>query len=470
MGNQTASTVTFANGTTALRIGYSATGANPDASNPSTVIAGFYNDILLCRNGSLSSMGRSFYGNSYSPYTYFGVNLNSADSTFGNIMWMQTYPPAPGNLTVLDSGVDPVARVFYESYKELPEYVAYSMNTGQKLWGPTTEQPALDYYGNDFGGDLDAQCAYGNLYSVGFAGILYCYNETNGQLEWTYGNGGTGNSTYAGLNTFYGDYPTFIQAIGNGIVYTDTTEHTITDPIYKGALTRAINATTGQEIWTLPAYTGGGTNIGEYAIADGYTTFFNGYDDQIYVVGQGPSATTVTAPNAGLSFGQSAIIQGTVMDVSAGTKQTQQAADFPNGVPVASDASITSWMSYVYQQQPMPTNFTGVPVTINVVDANGNYRTIGTATTDATGTFSLTWTPDIPGSYTVTANFVGTNGYWQSSAETHFTVMQAAPTASPYPVVNLPPTEMYITAATAAIIIAIAIGFAITILVLRKRP
>jgi hypothetical protein len=30
--------------------------------------------------------------------------------------------------------------------------------------------------------------------------------------------------------------------------------------------------------------------------------------------------------------------------------------------------------------------------------------------------------------------------------------------------------EMYITAATAAIIIAIAIGFAITILVLRKRP
>jgi hypothetical protein len=48
--------------------------------------------------------------------------------------------------------------------------------------------------------------------------------------------------------------------------------------------------------------------------------------------------------------------------------------------------------------------------------------------------------------------------------------MQAAPTASPYPVVNLPPMEMYITAAAAAIIIAIAIGFAITILVLRKRP
>jgi hypothetical protein len=34
----------------------------------------------------------------------------------------------------------------------------------------------------------------------------------------------------------------------------------------------------------------------------------------------------------------------------------------------------------------------------------------------------------------------------------------------------LPPTEMYIAAGVAAIIVAIAIGFAVTILVLRKRP
>ena len=43
-------------------------------------------------------------------------------------------------------------------------------------------------------------------------------------------------------------------------------------------------------------------------------------------------------------------------------------------------------MGYVYQQQPLPNNFTGVPVTIDVMDSNGNYRNIGTATTDATGT------------------------------------------------------------------------------------
>ena len=67
------------------------------------------------------------------------------------------------------------------------------------------------------------------------------------------------------------------------------------------------------------------------------------------------------------------------------------------------------------------------------LDSNGNYRTIGTATTDASGTYSLTWTPDIPGNYTVIATFAGTNGYWPSSAETAFNVMQApAATACTY--------------------------------------
>ena len=188
-------------------------------------------------------------------------------------------------------------------------------------------------------------------------------------------------------------------------------------------MTRAINATTGAEIWTLSDFEGEFDGV-SYAIADGYATFFNGYDDQIYIVGQGPSATTVTAPDFGLPFGTPVVIQGTVMDISAGTQQTQQKADFPNGVPVASDAIMNDWMGYVYQQQPFPTNFTGVPVNINVIDSNGNYRTIGTATTDAAGTYSLTWTPDIPGNYTVIATFAGTNAYWPSSAETHFAVMQ----------------------------------------------
>ena len=70
---------------------------------------------------------------------------------------------------------------------------------------------------------------------------------TTGDLEWTYGNGpaGSGNSTYAGFNSPFGDYPTFINAIGNGVVYMVTTEHTIETPLFKGAFARAVNATTG---------------------------------------------------------------------------------------------------------------------------------------------------------------------------------------------------------------------------------
>ena len=57
--------------------------------------------------------------------------------------------------------------------------------------------------------------------------------------------------------------------------------------------------------------------------------------------------------------------------------------NFPNGLPCVSDASMTQFMEAVYEQQPMPTNTTGVPVTLYVLDSNNNYRSIGTTTTNA---------------------------------------------------------------------------------------
>ena len=82
-------------------------------------------------------------------------------------------------------------------------------------------------------------------------------------------------------------------------------------------------------------------------------------------------------------------------------------------------------------QQPKPNNATGVPVTISVVDANGNYREIGTTTTDATGFYSFQWKPDIDGKYTVYAKFGGSESYWPSQATTAFAVDPAAPTPTP---------------------------------------
>ena len=210
---------------------------------------------------------------------------------------------------------------------------------------------------------------------MNYGGLLFCYDLTDGKLLWTYGNGGAGNSTSSGLQT-HGYYPGFIQAIGDGVVFIGATQHTITTPIPKGNYMRAVNATTGEELWTISDYTGGFMTI-SFAMADGYCTFFNGYDNQIYSVGKGPTALTVTAPDLSAASGQPVVIRGTVYDVSSGTKQDELAARFANGVPVSSDASMPEWMGYLYQDKPLPTNFTGVEVTLNVVDSNGNYRTIG---------------------------------------------------------------------------------------------
>ncbi len=128
------------------------------------------------------------------------------------------------------------------------------------------------------------------------------------------------------------------------------------------------------------------------------------------------------------------------------------------------------WMGYVYQQEPQPSNYTGVTVALSVVDSNGNYRQIGTATTDATGIYSYTWTPDISGDFTVYANFVGTNGYWPSYAEDHFTVMQPPQPTSTQSTLDMASTQSYILTIGIAIIVVIIVIGAVLALLIRKRP
>jgi len=204
-------------------------------------------------------------------------------------------------------------------------------------------------------------------------------------------------------------------------------------------------------------------------VADGTFVFANMYDMKVYAVGKGPSAMTIDAPMNSLPLGNTLTIRGTILDIAAGTKQAEQAARFPYGVPAVSDASQGEWMEYLYMQKPRPTNTTGVPIALSVVDSNGNYRTIGTATSNADGFFSYNWKPDIEGQYTVYASFAGTESYWPSHAVTAFSVDPSPATPSPYPQISLPPTEMYIIAGVIAIIVAIAIVGAILALMLRKR-
>jgi hypothetical protein len=446
---------------------------------PSSIVDVISGNMVLGMSGSYPTpLGAVLEIPSSTPSTYFAINLNATNSAIGTVLWTNTLQPPAGNITVSFAGADPTADaghgVFVEKYKETMQLVGYSMATGKYLWTTPNDEVAFQYYstlGYYSGGLGGVVLAYGNAYAAGFGGIVYCYSLATGNLLWTYGNGGAGNSTNSG-EPYPGNYPTTIYAIGNGIVYLITTEHTVTTPIYKGALTSAINATNGAQIYTLSDYCSA-FNTATAAIADGYATIYNGYDNQIYCLGRGPSDTTVQAPQMAITAGTRVVIQGTVMDISAGTKQLEQAADFPNGVPCASDACMTAWMGYVYQQQPHPTNFTGVTVTLSVLDPNNNTYTVGTATTDINGIFHYTWTPkDVPGTYTVYATFSGTNGYWPSESETNMVVQSASATTAPTstPVSGLASNTTVEYGIVAIIIIIIIIGAILALLVTRKRP
>ena len=132
---------------------------------------------------------------------------------------------------------------------------------------------------------------------------------------------------------------------------------------------------------------------------------------------------------------------------------------------------MTAWMRYVYQQYTRPTNIQGVEISISVIDANGNYRTMGTTTSDDNGYFSLAWKPDIPGKYTGIASFKGTEAYYGSSAQTAF-IADDLPPATPAPT-TAPATmsEQYFLPAVIAIIATIIIvGVVLGLLMVKKSP
>jgi hypothetical protein len=124
----------------------------------------------------------------------------------------------------------------------------------------------------------------------------------------------------------------------------------------------------------------------------------------------------------------------------------------------------------MFHQRPMPTNATGVEVSLMAIDPNGNYIPIGTVNSDDAGNYGLPFTPQVPGSYQVIATFQGSAAYGPSFGTTYLTIggePTSTPAATPQPVSV---ADTYLIPATLAIIIAIAIATVIMVLALRKRP
>ena len=382
------------------------------------------------------------------------------DATTGTNLWITNRTETPNTrLYTLPATAGNYAEVNYNT----AIVNGYSMKTGTLSWGPITLPNPNPY---DSLGGYQAVSANGICYMWGFGGTIYAIDMSNGNIVWhTTTEQLSGPS---GSDTPYGTWPLWTFTVGSvagGMLFVPE-GHQYSPPMFRGASQLAINTTNGDPVWSMLGFD---VTSGP-AVADGVMTTFNSYDNQIYAYGMGPTKTTVNAPSVGVTTKTPITITGTIADISAGSQQEAVAANFPNGLPAMSDLSQSTWMEYVYMQQPCPTNVTGVPVTISVIDNNGNSRPIGTTTSDGSGTFSLTWTPDISGNYVVTASFAGSQSYYPSSAETHFTATEPAATAPPAPTAAPSMADLYFIPSVAAIIVVIIIVGALIMLMLRKRP
>jgi outer membrane protein assembly factor BamB len=336
------------------------------------------------------------------------------------------------------------------------QHWGFSTNTGKYLWGPVQTHEYLDIYQEAMAFIVD-----GRYLAGAESGTISCFNATTGELLWTYTARDPYNESPMGTN-YALRAPAAI--VVDGKIYGGYGEHSPNDPFPRGAPFFCINETTGEEIWSQYM------SVCSYSytplIGDSIIATLNVNDGQVYAIGKGPSATTLTASPEVSVYGNSVLVQGMVTDTSPGTQKYALTACFPHGVPAVSDESMSEWMRYVYMQFPRPTNATGVEVILSVFDPNNNYYEVGRTTSDASGMFKLAFTPEVPGEYTVIATFLGSESYYASYAETALIVSEApAATATPQSPIPMDYT-MSIIGTGIAVIIAVAIA---TILLLRKR-
>ncbi len=362
----------------------------------------------------------------------------------------------------------PIGSGIYTMYDESKLVMhAYSVKTGAEVWAT---EPLTSGWASF---EWQWQIAYDLLYVSGYDGHVRAYDTANGKLVWDYYFGS------AGYENPYGTFPVYNGFnIADDKLYITNDEHSPDAIPWRGGKLWCFDAHNGTLLWSIS----GKLRMG--AISNGYYTTLQSLDGQIYTFGKGPSATTLSAPQAGVVANAPVMITGTVTDQSPGQKDT----------PCISEADMTAWMEYMHEQKPMPQNAAGVPVTITAYDPNGNFQTLGTTTSDDGGKFGLAFTPQLQGSYQIRATFAGSNSYAGSYATAYMVVgapaaaapvptPTAAPTASPVPpttaptptpspsVVPTPPgspgigVEYYVIIAAVIIIVAIAA----VALVLRRR-
>jgi hypothetical protein len=436
-------------------------GYSLNVSVPASYVAG--GSIQTVREGEYVIIGSAGSNDETGVVKGKMTCLSLETGSEGDFMWSTEFTPpsSAGNVSISLTGVYPEDGVICFSSSDLLKRWGYSIDTGAMIWESDPE-PQMNYY------SMYSNYYKGMLLSPSWGGVILAYNITTGDIIWNY------TAPTVGWESPYGNYPINIFAICDDKIYTLTGEHSISQPMYRGPNLRCINATNGEEIWKILGFSanGGASLGGQYAqMGDGKVLALNYFDNQIYCFGPGPSATTVTASPSISVHGNSVMITGTVTDqTETGRRNTNDMFDFSlKGTPAISDEDMGAWMEYMFMQQGMPADATGVEVILETVDPNGNFYEIGRTTSDITGTYSLKFTPDVPGDYQIIARFEGSAAYGSSFAHTYINVEDApVPTPTPTPT-PAPMTDTYVIGIGAGAIVAIIVIGLVIILMLRKR-
>jgi len=378
----------------------------------------------------------------------------------------------------------------------------FNAQTGASIWNLTTDYSAVTGFSGFGSGEIFMYNPVGN--------VINCYSDTTGTLVWSdtnVGNPTNGFSSYpyaTKLTSAMCDGSYLYPLLPSGqIAKIDVTDGKILwysavmpsselaanavsfwsagcivggvvynyggyypglyeqNPIPRFSVLVGINDTTGAYIFIQQ----GAVMVPE-STADGYMTGFNTLTGAVYCIGKGQTSTSVSAPTTAQPLGTAILLQGNVLDQSPAQ----------SGTPAVSDSSMSEQMDYLHGQNATLLNSgytpTGVQVTLTALDPNNNTENIGAYTTDGKGNFAVLWTPPVPGKYTITASFAGTNSYWPSSSETFIGVSPAAaPTTTTTTVVSSGVSSTTLYAAIAAVIVVIiVIAIVLAVLMLRKRP
>jgi hypothetical protein len=405
--------------------------------------------------------------------------------TWGQTLWTKTFTPPkatddyPNNTAgggVSMAVVDGASGTFFFEEPVTGKQWVYSLSTGKQIWTNTIESD-WSFYGTAM------HFHNGKAYTIGASGgpteecawgIINCFNATTGEFYWNWTAPNIGylekqGSTYTPLVLqFWVDDP----YTGHTYLYVDgsTPWAGQTAPIRRDSALFCIDCDTGQLVWRFEAYPHpeGGAKV---VLSDSRLIYLDNHDNNIYCLGKGPSATTVTASPEVSVYGSSVMIKGTVTDqTDSGRINVAGSTDFTlKGTPAIADENMAAWMEYLFQQRPIPTNATGVEVILETLDPNGNFYEIGKTTSDTSGNYGYAFTPEVPGTYHIFATFNGSASYGGSHATTYLTVDEAPETT---PEATPPPPSMadiyFMPLSIGMIIAIIAVGL-VLVLLLRKR-